>query len=271
MGAKLLTDATKKRLKDALDEIKDLVEEVKEIEEKVELCEAILEEIDEIKEILSSRDEDELKAFRLLIAFIEKMKGLGGKVPLLGTFLELYIAALKTALWLIDDIIKKHSVVHVICRLYCEERAKHEKNLRETNDTDDEDEIARAGHNAGMSGVGPGEWGKYEDKFKAQYEDYKKELAMNKWLATAKEAKKKLDDQPEPEDEGEDGGGEPGEDPLKGLATLDAILGVGQYLARRIREIRERLKNGDLSPEERKQLEEELAYLENILSSVFGR
>jgi len=54
------------------------------------------------------------------------------------------------------------------------------------------------------------------------------------------------------------------------LATFNAWLELGKQLAKKIKEIREKLKKGDLSEEERKELEKDLERLEKLLSGIFG-
>ena len=72
-----------------------------------------------------------------MIVLIEKLSFLGKKVPLLDVFIELYIAALKSALWFIDNIQKKHGWLYDTCMKYCEARAQRERDLRDSGYTDE--------------------------------------------------------------------------------------------------------------------------------------
>lgn len=252
----------------ALEEIKELAEKLKKVKVKVDLCNQILEEIAEIEEILKKKEEDELKSFRLLIVLMEKLKGLGDKVPLLGTFLELYIAALKSTLWLIDEVLAKHGWLHDTCIKYCKARAGAEKRLRDLGYTDDE--IAKDGHESGMLTVGWFQYEKYQEEFKEQYEDYKRKLEVKDLLEQAEELKKKKPSEKEEEKETAEDEEQKRKEWEKLFARFSAWLKLGEQISRKIKEIRERLKKGDLSEEERRKLVKELEHLEKLLAGIFG-
>ncbi len=255
----------------ALAEIKELSEKLKKAKVKVDLCNQILEEIAELEEILKKKEEDEIKSFRLLIVLIEKLKGLGDKVPLLGTFLELYIAALKSTLWLIDEVLAKHGWLHDTCMKYCKARAEAEERLRDLGYTDDE--IEKDGHESGMLTVGWYQYEKYQKQFKEQYEDYRRKLEMKNLLKQAEELKKKKSSE-EGEDTAEDEVGEDAEQKRKEweklFARFSAWLKMGEQIAKKIKKIREKLKKGNLSKKDRKQLVNELEHLEKLLAGIFG-
>ena len=180
----------KAEIKNKLEQVKALAEKLKDAGIKIDLCDQIIEEVDELLEILSRNEENELVAYRLMIVLFEKMSGLGEKVPLLDVFLELYVTALKSSLFFIDEVLKKHGWIHDTCMKYCRIRYKHETNARELGETD-EVEIARDGHDVAMNGVGFFQYQKYQDKFKEQYDAYIHQLALEDLLRQAKAAKER--------------------------------------------------------------------------------
>lgn len=261
-------------LRRLLDELVDLAEELRRFDEKRQRCEDILEQIEEIRELLDRDDLDELDAFRALIVLLETLKGLGGKVPLLEEFMELYITAMKSALYVIETSIASHGPIHDTCMHYCRERAKRERLLREEAMETDEEEIAKNGHWAGMLGVGVYQYEKHEDQFRAQYADYVKKLELEDLIAKAK----KIGDAPGgtptgvPADEAAEpsSSGPPPEDWEKIHARLMAWIEVGRQLAGRAAEIQRQLERDDLDTEERRELERELDRLKDIIKRLFG-
>jgi hypothetical protein len=183
---------------DKLRQARELAEKLKDAGIKTDLCDQIIEEVDELLEILSRKEENELVAYRLMIVLFEKLSGLGDKVPLLDVFLELYVTALKSSLFFIDEVLKKHGWIHETCMKYCRIRHKHETDARALGETD-EVEIARDGHDVAMNAVGFFQYQKYQDKFREQYESYVHQLALEDLLRQAKEAKER---NAEPQDGG---------------------------------------------------------------------
>lgn len=178
----------KNEIKRKIEQIKELAEKLKAAGIQVDLCDQIIEEANELIEILSRNEEDELMQFRLMIVLIEKMKGLGDKVPLLDVFLELYITALNDSLYFIDNVLKKHGWLHNTCMIYCKLRYDREENSRKLGETD-EVEIAKDGHDSAMNGVGFYQYEKYQDQFREQYKDYIHQLALDDLLKQAEKAK----------------------------------------------------------------------------------
>lgn len=264
-------------LRRALDEIAELVEKLREFDEKRELCEAILEQIAEIREILERDEEDELKAFRLLIVLIEMLKGLGGRVPLLEEFITLYLAALKSALYVLETSIMSHGHIHDTCMHYCRARQQKERLLREQGMETDEEYIARKGHESAMVSVGAFTYEKYQDKFRKQYADYLKILELERLAEKAEELGHTVDSTSVI---GEGGGaldvggstpsGPPPEDWEKIHARLLAWIEFGRQIASRAAEIQRELERDDLGPERRRELERELERLKDIIKRLFG-
>ncbi len=178
-----------------LRQAKELAEKLKAAGIKIDLCDQIIEEVDELLEILSRKEEDELVAYRLLIVLFEKMSALGEKVPLLDVFLELYVTALKSSLFFIDEVLKKHGWIHDTCMKYCRIRHKHESDARALGETD-EVEIARDGHDVAMNGVGYFQYEKYQDQFKEQYETFVHQLVLEDLLRQARAAKERNEGNP---------------------------------------------------------------------------
>jgi hypothetical protein len=261
------------RIMEILRQIKEMVDRLKDIEGKRKLCEEILEKIREFEEMLEDGHIDELEAFRLLINLIELIGSLGGdKVPLLDTFIELYLAALNSTLYVIEHVLQTHSNLHLRCEEYCRIRAEREALSRENGETD-EDALALDGHRSAMISIGWYQYERYEGQFRAQYEDYKKKLQLEEFQARARAA---LDAPPAPAAPAGGGGTSAGNDEERERewrrlkARLDAWLEFGERLGRQILDLRERLRNPDLSPEERRRLEADLRHLEEILGRVFG-
>ncbi len=245
-----------KALREKLEEIGRYVEKLKEAKEDKDKIDRILGEIEELDEILQHDEEDELKAFRLLRMLIEKLKDLGGKVPLLDTFLELYIAALKSTEYFIDNVLKKYSFTGRICDLYCDVRKREEEKL--IDEGEDKDEAALKGHKRAMSAIGEGEYARYEEELKKQYENRR----LKKWIQDEiKTAKEDKDEQGDKED-----GNEVGDDSefKASIKTIDSLLALLQL----IKQLEDRLREPDFDPDERKRLEKRLDALWKVFQAV---
>ena len=178
----------KNEIKNKIEQVKELAEKLKAAGIQVDLCDQIIEEAQELIEILSRKEEDELMQFRLMIVLIEKMSGLGEEVPLLDVFLKLYTTALRSSLFFIDEVLKKHGWLHNTCMIYCRLRHDREKNSRDLGERD-EAEIARDGHDSAMNGEGFYQYEKYQEQFREQYEAYVHQLALQDLLRQAEAAK----------------------------------------------------------------------------------
>lgn len=236
----------KTEIRNKLDQVKELAEKLKANGINVDLCDQIIEEVVELIEILSRKEEDELVTYRLMIVLIEKLSGLGKKVPLLDVFLKLYVAALRSSLFFIDEVLKKHGWLHDTCMHYCRIRRNHEKNSRELGETD-EDEIARDGHDVAMNGVGFFQYEKYQAKFQEQYEAYVHQLALEDLLRQAEKAQ----DSNEGSEDGEQAAGIPSPSP-----SDPAPLKLREFIIWMLGSIRERM-----SPEEWEKFSEQLREL----------
>jgi len=243
--------------------IKKFMKRLKKANAQVEKVDRIIEEIEELEDLLTKDEEKELKAFRLMRMLIEKLADLGDKVPLLSQFLELYIAALKSAEFFIDNILKKHSFVGVFCQVYCDVRRKREEQLRDSGMTD-KDERSKNAHEFALDLL-PLSYGQkqyYSNTFISQFEAEE----MKRELADARDyAEKKKEDQDAPAGGGGIGTGTSTWTPQLNTADLRDFF---MWLEKRIREIEEKLERGDLSDEERKKLEEELERLKKMLTNL---
>jgi DNA repair exonuclease SbcCD ATPase subunit len=249
-----------KRLIEKLEELKKIFEELKKIREDVEKIQRILDEITELIEVLGSADESELKAFRLLRMFVEKVKDFSDEVPLLSTFLELYIEAMKSTEFFIDEILKKYSFTGRLCEMYCRVREGVERKLRDEGETD-EAEIARQGHRSGMAETD--NWEKYEDAFKRQYQHVQEKKKLQDMIKQAEADKAALDP---PKDPPAGGGGGGTISKPAGVNVLDYLI----ELSKQIKQIEERLKDPNLTPEQRAELERLREEMWRLLRRILG-
>lgn len=265
-----------KAIIDALKVIKDIVDKLKDADIKTKKCKEILDLIKKIEDLLSKDPIDELEAFRLMIGLLEVLSFLGEKVPLLDVFLELFIAALKSSLNVIDTVLLERYDFHYSCEIYCKERKEHEDAMRDAG-WEDEDIIAERGHSNAMSKLRNPLFLNKQEEFKAQYKDFLHKLEIQELLKQAeyyKKHKKEIQKEAEELEKKEKEEEEKRKEDEKRRKEIEKLrkeilarIDYWMFLFKRIQDIKEKLKSEDLSDEERKKLEAELKSLE----STFGK
>ena len=154
----------------------------------------------------------------------------------------------------------------IYCPHYCRAREQKERELREQDPDLSEDEIAEkahkwAGRQMGADLPGAGVMFKaYEELFKKQYEYERTKKRMHEELDRIREKKEKPTPEPQPMDP----------ELAKALRTISRMVDALKLIRKRMKQIEDRLKDEDLSPEERKQLEAELERLRDYAKELAG-
>jgi len=265
-----------KAILNALKEIKDIVDKLKKAEIKVKKCNEILDIIKKIEDLLRADKVDELEAYRLMIGLLEVLSFLGEKVPLLDVFLELFIAALKSSLILIDTVLLERYSFHHTCEIYCKERKEHEDAMRDAG-WKDEDEISKRGHDNAMSKMSNALFLNNEKEFKAQYLDFLHKLEIEELLKTAeyyKSHKKEIQLEAEEKEKKEREEEEKRREDEKRKKEIEKLrkeilhrIDYWIFVFKKIQDLKEKLKSEDLSTAEREKIEAEIKFLESTFSA----
>ena len=241
-------DALKQKLK----EIRDFLNALKDEGVEAENIERILAEIDELLEFLEAgREIDQiLHSFRLMRMLIEKLKGIAEKVPMLDKFLELYLAALESTEIFIEITLAKYSFTGRVCDLYYRYRLAKEQQLKDADP--DADDVDAQSHAFAWARVKDFTQEKYEDELKLQYQGRRRRDFVQEEKKKTEEDVSDIDDDsdgPEPDN----GAGTAPDTGVSSIDTIDFLL----VILKRIWSIEDRLKDPDISEEERRRLEAE--------------
>ena len=158
------------RLIQIIDEINEFIEPFREIDAFKEKAERIIAEVEELKEVLSSPQPDEVKGFKLLRMFLEKVRDFNPNIPLLTQFLELYIAAMRSTEVFIDQLLTQYTFLARLKPHYTRLRKGKEEQLREADPDRSQEDIDREAHSFGMAGIGSSPAARYADEMKKCYE-----------------------------------------------------------------------------------------------------
>ena len=256
-------------IKNKLKQLKTFLKNLKDQGLDLDVIDKLLNEIEILEPLLASdEEEDILESVEQLAAIVEKMSALGDKVPLLGTFLELYATALRSVRdWAEFVSTHRFGSLGIYCPHYCGAREQKEKELRDEDPDRSDDEIAEEAHKWAGRQLGadlPGAkvmWEAYEEEFKKQYEKERIKKRMQDELDRVAEKKKK-EETPDPE---------PMDPELaKFLRIIGRMVDALKLIRKRMKQIEDRLKEGDLTPEERRQLEAELERLRDYARGLAG-
>lgn len=218
--------ANNERLLEVLEELEQYIRRLAERKFKLDLAEKLLDEIDELKQILQDDEVDELEAFKLLRMFVDKMRTFAPNVPLLKTFLRLYVEALKSTETFLEEYERQFGFLGESYRQYRRARENVERTLEESDEELDDEEFDERAHEMALDAIGH-PFNKYGDDLWECWDTRRRKEEVEEERRRAEADAEELGNGPEPEEPREPEKPEKPEEP-RDVETPGPVAGSGE-------------------------------------------